>query len=224
MEGVHLIDLGEVNAYLLDTEHGRVLVDTGFDDTYDELAKTLAELGAPDLVVVTHVHRDHSGGLAQLKHAAGTPAAMHPIDAELLRKGIGGRQVQGGPGTDPEFVAMINRGVTVPASEIEIELADGDEVPGVPGLRVFHTPGHCAGQVALLWERGGGLLVAADAASNREQLTVPRVAEDYNLTERTLARLAGLDFEAAVFGHGAPIEQGASRAFAELWGAKADSV
>jgi glyoxylase-like metal-dependent hydrolase (beta-lactamase superfamily II) len=221
VDGVHIIDLGQVNAYVLDTEHGRVLVDTGFEETYEELAKRLAELGPPDLIVLTHVHRDHTGGLAQLKRAAGTPAAMHPVDAELLRKGVGGRPVEGAPGTDPDFVAMLNKGVTVPASEIEIELADGDEVPGFPGLRVFHAPGHCAGQVVLLWERGGGLLVAGDAASNREDLTVPRVAEDYDLTERTLARLAELDFEAAVFGHGAPIEQGAARAFTERWAAKA---
>lgn len=218
MDGLHLIELGEVNAYLLDTDSGRVLVDTGFPHTVSSLKARLGELGEPDLIVLTHVHADHAGGVAELKRELAAPVAMHPVDAALLREGNGGRPVQGGPGATPKFVERINRGVPVPPYDPDIELEDGADVPGVPGLRAIHAPGHCAGQVALLWDRDGGLLVAGDAASNREDLTVPRVAEDYELTERTLGRLAGLEFEAAVFGHGVPIESGASGAFRDRWG------
>jgi glyoxylase-like metal-dependent hydrolase (beta-lactamase superfamily II) len=218
MDGVHEIALGEVNAFLLETESGRVLVDTGFPHMVGTLKAALAEIGEPDLIVLTHVHVDHSGGVAELKRELAAPVAMHPVDAALLREGNGGRPVQGGPGSTPEFVERINRGVPVPPYDPEIELADDGEVPGFPGLRAIHAPGHCAGQVVLLWEREGGALVAADAASNREDLTVARVAEDYELAERTLGRLSQLDFEYAAFGHGAPIESGASAAFRERWG------
>ena len=34
------------------------------------------------------------------------------------------------------------------------------------GLQVIHTPGHCAGQVAFLWPREGGVLFVGDAAAN----------------------------------------------------------
>lgn len=218
MDGLHTIELGEVNAYLLETDSGRVLVDTGFPHTVSSLKARLEELGEPDLIVLTHVHVDHSGGVAELKRELAAPVAMHPVDAALLREGNGGRPVQGGPGATPEFVARINKGVPVPPYDPDIELSDDGDVPGFPGLRAIHAPGHCAGQVVLLWDHDGGVLVAADAASNREDLTVARVAEDYELTERTLGRLAGLEFEAAVFGHGAPIESGASAAFRERWG------
>ena len=210
-----MIELEGVNAYLLEAEQGRVLVDTGFPHTYASLAARLEETGAPDLIVLTHIHPDHTGGLAELRRVSAAPVAMHPVDAQLLREGRGGRPVQAGPDADPQVVARLNEGVSIPPGDVDIELKDDADVPGFPGLRAIHAPGHCAGQVVLLWN---GVLFADDAASNRDDLTVPRVAEDYELTERTLGRLSKLDFDAAVFGHGAPIEQGASAAFAERWG------
>jgi glyoxylase-like metal-dependent hydrolase (beta-lactamase superfamily II) len=218
VDGVHVIDLGPVNAFVLDTDGGRVLVDTGFPHTVGSLTARLDEIGEPDLIVLTHIHPDHSGGVAELKRSLAAPVAMHPTDAELLREGSGGRPVEAGPDADPGVVERLNSGVPIPPYDPDIELPDDGEVPGFPELRAIHAPGHCAGQVVLLWDSGDGLLVAADAASNREDLTVPRVAEDYELTEKTLGRLCKLDFEAAVFGHGGPIESGASAAFRERWG------
>jgi hypothetical protein len=44
------------------------------------------------------------------------------------------------------------------------------------------------------------------------------VAEDHELNEASLRRLAGMDFEVAVFGHGDTMKQGAAAAFAKAWG------
>ena len=101
--------------------------------------------------------------------------------------------------------------------EVQHRLTDGATVPGFDDLTVVHTPGHSAGHVALLWDHAGGVLVVGDAAANQGQLLPAPVAEDHELGEASLRRLAGLDFEIAVFGHGDPIEAGASRAFAEVW-------
>lgn len=53
------------NAFLVETEDSRVLIDAGFSGT--ELARRLAALdvdpGAIDAVVVTHEHRDHTNGI-----------------------------------------------------------------------------------------------------------------------------------------------------------------
>lgn len=196
-----------------------MLVDTGFAHTTAALLDALARIGGPPpaLIVVTHAHPDHAGGLAELKRATGAPAAMHPLDGELVRAGSGGRPLQAGAGTDAATLEHFNSNLRVEACEIEVELADGDSLPGFPELTVVHAPGHAAGQVVLLWRRGDGTLIAADAASDRESLTLPRVAEDFELATRTLARLAALEFDSAAFGHGATLRAGASAAFQARW-------
>ena len=61
------------------------------------------------------------------------------------------------------------------------------------------------------------MLVVGDAAANFGQVVLPPVAEDFEVTEASVRRLAELDFEVAVFGHGEPIESGASAAFRRVW-------
>ena len=51
-------------------------------------------------------------------------------------------------------------------AEIEHEVHDSEELPIAGGIRAIHVPGHCAGQFAFLWVEHGGVLFAADTASN----------------------------------------------------------
>ena len=223
--GFHRLDLGRVNAYLLDLPGGRVLVDTGFQHTVDLLRRQLHEIGGPppDLIAVTHSHPDHAGGVAELADATGAPVAMHPRTAELVAAGDGGAPLNPGPFMDPRMLAEMNARLSVPAYEGASELTPGESVPGFPGLRAVDAPGHAQGQIALLAEMddGTGVLIAADAASNRERLTLARVAEDYDLALLTARDLAALEFDLAAFGHGAELGPDAARHWRDLWPVRA---
>ena len=73
--GVQTIALDFVNACLLETKDGRVLVDTGLPYTTDALLAELERTGGmPDLVILTHGHGDHVLGLSALP---GVPIAAH---------------------------------------------------------------------------------------------------------------------------------------------------
>jgi glyoxylase-like metal-dependent hydrolase (beta-lactamase superfamily II) len=101
------------------------------------------------------------------------------------------------------------------------EVLDADGPFSVPGFTAVHTPGHTAGHVSFLLDRAGGLLFAGDAArSSRARLRhSPRlVSEDRAEAERSVAKLATLDFDVAVFGHGAPVKGGAVERFRDLAG------
>ncbi|MFD7309446.1 MBL fold metallo-hydrolase [Promicromonospora sp. NPDC059942] len=109
---------------------GRVVVDPG-PDLAPHLA-ALADAGPVDLVLVTHRHADHTGGLARFRELTGAPS--RGISAEFCA----GRD--GGAGTGP--------------------LADG-EVLEVAGLRieVLATPGHTADSVCLVVSDGTSTVV-----------------------------------------------------------------
>jgi glyoxylase-like metal-dependent hydrolase (beta-lactamase superfamily II) len=95
---------------------------------------------------------------------------------------------------------------------------DGDQIPIPGGLRTIHIPGHCAGQIALLWPQHGGVLFAADACSNMMGLGWSLGYEDFKRGKRSLSKLADLDFRIACFGHGKPIMNDASLKFRQQWG------
>ena len=84
-------------------------------------------------------------------------------------------------------------------------MEDGDELSLAGGLHVIHLPGHSAGQVGFLWPQHGGVLFAGDVATNMIRLRYPPIFEDLAEGRRSLARLGGLDFEVACFGHGKAI-------------------
>ena len=79
---------------------------------------------------------------------------------------------------------------------------------------MIHTPGHTPGHVSLLLQRDGGVLFVGDAAANLlGRLGRPFVSTDPAAVAASAARLAALDFEIAVFGHGTAIRGGAALRF-----------
>lgn len=220
VEGLWQVPLGPVNAYLADDGRQLVVVDTGLPGVAPQIEAAIREIGRKPAdvrsIIVTHGHPDHDGSAAALRRLTGAAIHMHEEDAGLLRKGIGLRPMTPSPGIPGIIYRLfIHPPSTVEATEVEGRLTDGGEAPG--GFQVVHIPGHCAGQVALYRASNGGLLIAADAASNQMGLGLAPAYENLETGKRSLAKLAALDFEVAVFGHGNPILKGAAQAFRSKW-------
>jgi glyoxylase-like metal-dependent hydrolase (beta-lactamase superfamily II) len=220
--GLWQVKIKFVNAFLLDTGDGLALIDTGIPGSAPTVLEAVRSIGRQPAdirhILVTHCHVDHSGSLAELKRMTGAPATMHPVDAAMVREGQARRPLRPAPGL---FNALLGRLLlrvapkAIEPAEIEHEARDGETL--VAGLRAIHVPGHCAGQLAFLWPEHGGVLIAADAASNVLGLGLSPVYEDLDEGRRSLSKLAGLDFEVACFGHGKAIPSGASRRFGQKW-------
>ncbi|MEU9210054.1 MBL fold metallo-hydrolase [Streptomyces sp. NPDC048415] len=167
--------LGHTLVYVVDTDRGPVLIDTGWDDpaSWDTLAEGLTACGTSVAeihgVVITHHHPDHHGLSGKVREASGGWIAMHAADAAIVRRTRENRPERwfaymaaklAASGAPEEHVAplretgtSLRRPSTLPG--FSPALPDREIVPGelltLPGrrLRAIWTPGHTPGHVCL---------------------------------------------------------------------------
>lgn len=224
----------QVNAYLVELgDGGWMLVDGGLntDEAWAALeAGVRAAAGGWDRVtvhVVTHMHMDHVGLAARVKHASGAAVWMGRLDAERMAHAAAhpGEEAEyragllrrcGAPGEMVREVEALRRRAEPLAPSVEVDgVLDGEEggVPGAAGWRFAWTPGHTAGHVSL-FRPADRVLIAGDAVLPR---ITPTLGVNRQRTDpvgdyaAALARLQALDPSLVLPGHGAAPEDGAGR-------------
>lgn len=214
--------MGYVNAYLVDGDE-LTLVDAGLPGVAKVFLQEIRNAGRrpEDLrhVAITHHHTDHAGSLAKLvEEVPGARVYAHPLDVPVI---TGEKPV---PGPNPGSILGKVLGPLVmrmqPSRLQHVDIGgmveDGTEIPAAGGMTVVHTPGHTAGHVSYLKPGNGGVLFAGDAAANmfgRVGLPIGMFTEDMYQARQSMAKIAALDFDAAVFGHGSVLKGKANAAF-----------
>ena len=218
--GLYSIAVGSVNVFFVDAKDGCALIDTGFPNSADRIFFALEELGrGPNdirYIVLTHGHPDHTGSAAALKRATGAKVYAHPLDAPMIEQGSGFRPLTPAPGLLNRIlfpILIAPKMKSVDPVGIDHHIEDGQVLPIAGGMTAVHAPGHCAGQIALLWPENGGVLFAADAGANVLGLGWSIAYEDFHEGRRSLAKLAELDFQIACFGHGRSLARDGKRFF-----------
>ncbi len=222
-------DFGTSNAYLLKTEEGPVLIDTGWE-TPEALRKLEGELGEAHTslseirrILITHAHIDHFGLAARIKERSNASVALHRADAEILRpryEEIGRFLLEVGEwlrihGVPEEELPALRRSLIGLWRLKHIarpdELLEGGERLdlGDIELEVIWTPGHTPGHICF-YEPRRKILFSGDHVL---PITTPHVGLPPRFRENPLAnflsslrKLRDLDVERVLPGHEHPFE------------------
>jgi glyoxylase-like metal-dependent hydrolase (beta-lactamase superfamily II) len=205
---IHSLTLGFVQAYLIETPAGPVLVDCGMPGRERAILRAVEQLGCGGLrlIFITHAHADHYGSAAALARLTGAPVAIHRADAPAMAEGA--TPLLGNGRLMRTLTALALRLSPTPPVQAEILLDDGDSLAdyGVPGA-IVHTPGHTAGSCCLVLEDGTAFLGDMLAARRRPNLQ-HRFVEDPQALRQSYAKLRALPLARLYGGHGAHILTG----------------
>jgi glyoxylase-like metal-dependent hydrolase (beta-lactamase superfamily II) len=160
---VQPIKLGHVNIYLINTEVGYILVDTGMPNTakkFDQALRTYGvEADQVSLIILTHGHLDHVGAVAQVKALTGGKILCHRSFAEDLSNGkfenatpqnLVGRVFN-------LMMGLLGSGIDPAIADIVVDDEyDLDEF-GISG-KVIHTPGHSQSSISIILDHGEALV------------------------------------------------------------------
>lgn len=228
-EGIHCVQDGYVNWFIVENSEGLTIVDAGLADSWKTLRKALIQLGRhPEdikALVLTHGHFDHLGFAEQIRSRMGVPVHVHEDDVPLTQHP---RQYGHARARTPYFLTQTRALPMVasflwrrawwpePIKEVQ-RFRDGElPVPGSP--RVIPTPGHTLGHCALHFPDRGAV-IAGDAVVTLNPYrgtTGPQIVSGAATVdeERALASLdaiAGTGAQTVFVGHGQTWTHGAEK-------------
>jgi glyoxylase-like metal-dependent hydrolase (beta-lactamase superfamily II) len=222
IKGVHVIPMAMANAFLIEGNNALTLIDAGYPNKEAAVFAAIRALGrSPDQLkhlIFTHGHPDHIGSGAAIVRETGARTYMHPLDIRMAESGGPFRPLKPAPGLLRRVLCRLlyDPDERVEPVAIEQPLTAGEILPISGGIEVILAPGHCAGQVALMW-RSGRMLFAGDICMNIMGLGDPVGFESLEEGRASQRKLAGLSFDAAGFGHGEPMAREASTRFRGKW-------
>lgn len=204
-------------------EGGWTLVDTGLylsgGKIKDWTESLFGKNSRPNSIILTHGHFDHIGAVKELSAEWNVPVYAHAAELPYL---TGAAKY---PAPDPSVGGGLMAAMSPIYPRTSVNLSgkvqplpvDGS-VPGAPGWRWLHTPGHAPGHVSLFREEDR-VLLAGDAFCTTKQESFLAVAKqtpelhgppayytpDWEAARSSVQLLAGLRPRTIAPHHGLPI-------------------
>ena len=175
-----------LSAVLITSPAGHVLIDGGLVESAAPMIEHIRSLSFRvedvKLILNSHAHFDHAGGIAALQRASGATVAASPWSAAVIERGTSGTD-------DPQYGILLS----YPAASPVRVIRDGEVLRvGSLALMAHFTPGHTPGGTSWSWqscEQDHCLdLVYADSQT-------PVSADGFLFTKSTTYPTAIADFE-----------------------------
>jgi hydroxyacylglutathione hydrolase len=203
--------LGSVNCYLLKTDSGYFLIDTGYSNSRASLENVLRNAicnrSHLKLIILTHGDFDHVGNAAYLRRKYGAKIAMHYLDSEMVEHGdmLWNRKAN-------QLIKLLSKVLfLIPPFRLskpnrfvsDLFIDDGFSLLDY-GLdaKVLNIPGHSKGSIGILTYEGD--LFCGDLFVNGEKPTLNSIIDDFKSANSSVEKLKGLKISTVYPGHGDP--------------------
>ncbi|MFC1897009.1 MBL fold metallo-hydrolase [Chloroflexota bacterium] len=201
---------GNVNCYLVKTDTGFILVDTGSSKNCKELDSKLEQFGCNSgnlrLIILTHGDFDHTGNAAYIRRNFNTKIAMHSEDSQIVERGhMFLNRKKGNFFQNWIIKTLVRFGKSqrfTPDLYITSEFTLSEY-----GLNaeVIHIPGHSKGSIGIL--TADGKLFCGDLLANSDKIdkpTINPIMDDVETANRSIEMLKNLKVDIVYPGHGKP--------------------
>jgi hydroxyacylglutathione hydrolase len=199
--------LGSVNCYLIKTDAGFILIDTGCSNKRTYLEKELASAGCQPgnfkLVVLTHGDFDHAGNAAYLRKKYGVKIALHDGDSEIVKRGDMFCNRKKGN--------IFIRKITPPLFgfgkserfQPDLQIGDGYDLSEY-GLdaKALRLPGHSKGSIGVV--TFDGCLFCGDLFIDGAKPALNSIMDDPEAAYASVEKLKSLAVKTVYPGHGKP--------------------
>ena len=207
---VYRLTPARCNIFVVSKSGRNIIVDTGISFDRNRIGHALSRKGImPEAVILTHTHFDHAGNAAWLAREYGAEVVVQAAESGFLV--AGDTPIPGGTFTFTKGLADIGKKIN---SVFKYEPCQADHVfdetfdlhrYGLTGY-VMHTPGHCAGQSAVIID--SEVAIVGDSLINIAAAKIfPPFADDIDELLSSWEKLLGTGCQTYLPGHGSPISR-----------------
>ncbi|MCL4451143.1 MAG: MBL fold metallo-hydrolase [Candidatus Thermoplasmatota archaeon] len=196
---VERIDGTMANAYTFSADGKIILVDAGTKGSGKKIISFFKQKGSkPDIVLITHYHPDHIGGLKEISDAFSPMIYMPDREVDVA---TGKARIKPASSFMSKFVAKIMRIDPVTAVEPASSLS-------LDGVEVIETPGHTPGSTSYFLKEDGVIFVGDAVVNSHGSLKINKgFTLDIDRAEQSKQLI--LDHEGSIIlsGHGEPFKK-----------------
>jgi hydroxyacylglutathione hydrolase len=194
------------NCYLLKTDKGFILIDTGGKSKRRKLEQNLVSEGCRpgdlDLIILTHGDFDHTGNCAYLRDKYDTRIAMHQYDVGMVEYGDMFWNRQTG---NIIIKKLINSLFKIKRFQPDFHLDENSDLStyGLNG-KIIYLPGHSKGSIGILTSDKD--LFCGDLFTNRKKPKSNSLVDNLHELNESIDKVKSLDIRIVYPGHGQPFQ------------------
>ncbi len=197
-ENIELIDGTMANCYFLKTKERNILVDAGTKSSAKKIIKFFEELGVkPDVVLITHDHPDHVGGLSTIYDRFKPAVYASELEIHVIQ---GKEKMK----TADSFMSKVVGGLM---KSMPVQNVSSFEEMSLQDIIVVETPGHTTGSTSFFYEPERVMFVGDAIVIHNGEIGINKqFTADMDEAKRSEEKIRSYSPVTLLPGHGKPLK------------------